>query len=96
MNHWQIIALAYALTFAALALELALLSRRRRSALRQAQAWRIPTKLPFHAVGLQARVRVRGAGAGAGPGSLSDGVDSAGSGNGSGDARGRAGAGVAP
>ncbi len=39
MNHWQMIAFAYALTFVALALELALLFRRRRSALRQAQAW---------------------------------------------------------
>ena len=86
MNHWQIIALAYALTFAALALELALLSRRRRSALRQAQAWPDTDEVAVP----------RGGVAGAGPGSLSDGVNSAGSGNGSSDARGRAGAGVAP
>ena len=37
MNHWQMIAVAYALTFAALALEIVLLFRRRRAALRQAQ-----------------------------------------------------------
>ena len=35
MNHWQMIAIAYGLTFAALALEVALLRRRRRAALRQ-------------------------------------------------------------
>ncbi len=39
MNHWQMIAIAYVLTFAALALEIALLFRRRHAALRQAQAW---------------------------------------------------------
>ena len=39
MNHWQMIILAYTLTGAALALEVALLWRRRRNAWRQAQAW---------------------------------------------------------
>jgi hypothetical protein len=38
MNHWQMIAIAYGLTFAALAVEVSLLFRRRRAALRQAQA----------------------------------------------------------
>jgi hypothetical protein len=36
MNHWQMITLAYGLTFAALTLEVVLLFRRRRQALRQA------------------------------------------------------------
>jgi hypothetical protein len=40
MNHWQMIALAYALTAVALAVEVALLFRRRRTAWRQARAWR--------------------------------------------------------
>ncbi len=39
MNHWQMIAAAYALTFGAVALETVLLLRRRRAALRQAKAW---------------------------------------------------------
>jgi hypothetical protein len=39
MNHWQMIALAYALTFVAIALEVALLFRRRGNAWRQARAW---------------------------------------------------------
>jgi heme exporter protein CcmD len=39
MNHWQMIVIAYGLTFGALALEVALLLRRRRAALRQAQGW---------------------------------------------------------
>ena len=38
MNHWQMIAISYALTFAALAVEVALLMRRRRTGLRQVQA----------------------------------------------------------
>ena len=38
MNHWQMIAISYALTFAALAVEVALLMRRRRAALRHVQA----------------------------------------------------------
>ena len=39
MNHWQMIAIAYGLTFVALALEVTLLFGRRRAALRQAQGW---------------------------------------------------------
>jgi heme exporter protein CcmD len=39
MTHWEIIAVAYGLSFAAVAAEIALLWRRRRAALRQAQAW---------------------------------------------------------
>ncbi len=35
MTHWQVIAIAYGLTFLALAVEVALLVRRRRAALRQ-------------------------------------------------------------
>jgi heme exporter protein CcmD len=35
MAHWQVIAIAYGLTFLALAVEVALLVRRRRAALRQ-------------------------------------------------------------
>ncbi len=35
MAHWQVIAIAYGLTFLALAMEVALLVRRRRAALRQ-------------------------------------------------------------
>ena len=35
MNHWQMIAIAYGLTFAVLAIEVVLLGRRRRAALRQ-------------------------------------------------------------
>jgi heme exporter protein CcmD len=35
MTHWQVIAIAYGLTFLALAMEVALLVRRRRAALRQ-------------------------------------------------------------
>ena len=42
MNHWQMIAVAYGLTFAALAIEVALLFRRRRVALRQARASQDP------------------------------------------------------
>ncbi len=38
MNHWQMIAIAYGLSFGALALEIALLVRRRRAALREALA----------------------------------------------------------
>ena len=38
MNHWQMIAIAYGLSFAALALEVALLLRRRHAAWRQVQA----------------------------------------------------------
>ena len=38
MNHWQMIAISYVLTFAALALEVVLLLRRRRAAWRQARA----------------------------------------------------------
>jgi len=38
MNHWQMIAIAYLLTFAAVALEVALLVRRRRAAWRHACA----------------------------------------------------------
>jgi hypothetical protein len=38
MNHWQMIAIAYVLTFAAVALEVVLLLRRRRAAWRQARA----------------------------------------------------------
>jgi heme exporter protein CcmD len=37
MSHWQVIAIAYGLTFAALAVEVVLLVRRRRAALRQVQ-----------------------------------------------------------
>jgi heme exporter protein CcmD len=37
MNHWQMIAIAYGLTFAALAIEISLLFRRRKAALRQAR-----------------------------------------------------------
>ena len=37
MNHWQMIAIAYGLSFAALAIEILLLRRRRRAALRQAR-----------------------------------------------------------
>ncbi|MBA3477126.1 MAG: heme exporter protein CcmD [Lautropia sp.] len=39
MNHWQMIAIAYGLTFGALALEVVLLCSRRRAALQQARAW---------------------------------------------------------
>lgn len=39
MTHWEIIAVTYGLSFAAVAAEIALLIRRRRAALRQAQAW---------------------------------------------------------
>jgi hypothetical protein len=39
MNHWQMIAVAYGLTFAALAVEVMLLFRRRRLAVEQARAW---------------------------------------------------------
>jgi len=39
MNHWQMIAIAYSATFVALALEVALLFRRRRAAVQQARAW---------------------------------------------------------
>ena len=39
MNHWQMIAIAYGLTFGALALEVFLLFRRRRAAVQLAQAW---------------------------------------------------------
>jgi heme exporter protein CcmD len=35
MTHWEVIVLAYGLTFLALAMEVALLRRRRRAALRQ-------------------------------------------------------------
>lgn len=42
MSHWQMIAFAYGLTIAALAIEIALLIRRRRVALRQAQASQDP------------------------------------------------------
>lgn len=35
MNHWQMIAIAYGLTFVALAVEVLLLRRRRLAALRQ-------------------------------------------------------------
>ena len=35
MTHWEVIAVTYGLTFVALAVEVALLSRRRRAALRQ-------------------------------------------------------------
>ena len=38
MNHWQMIAIAYVLTFAAVALEVVLLLRRRRAAWRHARA----------------------------------------------------------
>ena len=38
MNHWQMIAIAYVLTFAAVALEVVLLRRRRRAAWRHARA----------------------------------------------------------
>ncbi len=38
MNHWQMIAIAYVLTLAAVALEVVLLLRRRRAAWRQARA----------------------------------------------------------
>lgn len=38
MNHWQMIVIAYGLTFAALAIEVALLVRRRSAAKRQARA----------------------------------------------------------
>ncbi len=38
MNHWQMIAIAYLLTFAAVALEVVLLLRRRRAAWRNARA----------------------------------------------------------
>ena len=38
MNHWQMIAIAYLLTFAAVALEVMLLRRRRRAAWRHARA----------------------------------------------------------
>jgi hypothetical protein len=37
MNHWQMIAIAYGLSFAALAIEILLLRRRRQAALRQAR-----------------------------------------------------------
>jgi heme exporter protein CcmD len=40
MNHWQMIAIAYGLTFAALAVEVALLVRRRQAALRELRASR--------------------------------------------------------
>ena len=42
MNHWQMIAVAYGLTFAVIAIEVLLLGRRRRAALRQVRtgaAW---------------------------------------------------------
>ena len=39
MNHWQMIAIAYGLTFGVLALEVVLLRSRRRAALQQARAW---------------------------------------------------------
>jgi len=39
MNHWQMIAIAYGLTFGVLALEVVLLCSRRRAALQQARAW---------------------------------------------------------
>jgi hypothetical protein len=38
MNHWQMIAIAYLLTFAAVALEVVLLLRRRRAAWEYARA----------------------------------------------------------
>jgi len=38
MNHWQMIAIAYVLTFAAVALEVVLLLRRRRAAWHHARA----------------------------------------------------------
>jgi len=58
MNHWGMIAFAYGLTFAALALEVAFLFRRRRLAVRQAQAWleaEIPHAQEPHGQELQAR-----------------------------------------
>jgi hypothetical protein len=39
MNHWLMIAIAYGLTLAAVAIEIVLLFRRRRVALRQARSW---------------------------------------------------------
>lgn len=42
MNHWQMIAIAYGLSFGALALEIALLVRRRRAALSEALAGEDP------------------------------------------------------
>jgi len=65
MNHWQMIAIAYSLTFMALALEVALLFRRRRAAVRQAQTW-------LDADDLQASGTGAGAAVDSGPGFVSD------------------------
>ena len=67
MNHWQMIAAAYGLTFAALAMEVMLLFRRRRLAVEQARTW-LDDEAQAGGTGSARDAGAAGAGGGAGAG----------------------------
>ena len=81
MNHWQMIAVAYGLTFAALAVEVMLLFRRRRLAVEQARAW-LDDEAPATGPGSSRDPGPAGAGGSAGAGAGSGAGASVGAGAG--------------